>query len=464
MYVKSKQKKTIDFIFSNGSIASFSTELAALVNKFNDIFGVVNTMLKTNIELLTSYESFLKEYIDSSNKYQIFLKYSDKLFNLIDTTYNDLNLGETINVKEDATYTLNINTKESEDLFKTSIRTRFFIVCYLTDDSMDQLSQKELQKYICRDMINNGTLDKLYKIINSIIMSTYPTKSGKKIWDLLSVTTGYTSDGYALRLLSSVIYKALPSLKPKENPIAYMISICKNEVDWLLRTNFGIKFVNSTINNVTVNENTNRIEEYEIYYRSIVKVCFEPILKKYEELANKLSSYNAYTTVVNICNPLIYKIFGINSYHISLDNNCLINLYCYDFLNDNDPDKTELLKILKAASIIDQEKRVLPEDIKAFTQSTIVSKELGKSYRFLNHANLKKIITESISVLYQYKYIDVDTDTEIEVNWFKFIEEFVDYLKKVASEDYTSFIQTQKERMYKNNVNVDKEMVQLISE
>ena len=102
---------------------------------------------------------------------------------------------------------------------------------------------------------------------------------------------------------------------------------------------------------------------------------------------------------------------------------------------------------------------ILPEDIKAFTQSTIVSKELGKSYRFLNHANLKKIITESISVLYQYKYIDVDTDTEIEVNWFKFIEEFVDYLKKVASEDYTSFIQTQKERMYKNNVNVDKEMV-----
>ena len=459
MYVKSKQKKTIDFIFSNGSVASFSTELAALVNKFNDIFNIVNTMLNTNKELLTTYEQFLKEYLDSDIKYQVFLKYSNKLFYLIDETYANMKLGTNMNVKEDSTYVLNINLKESEDLFKTSIRTRFFIVCYLTDNSMDQLSQKEMQKYICRDMINNGTLDKLYKIINSIILSTYPTKSGKKIWDLLSVTTGYTSDGYALRLLSSVIYKALPSLKPEENPIAYMISICKNEVDWLLRTNFGIKFVNSTINNVTVNENTNRIEEYEIYYRAIVKVCFEPILKKYESLANKLSGYNAYTTVVNICNPLIYKIFGINSYHISLDNNCLINLYCYDFLKEHDPDKTELLKLLTSASVIVQDKKVLSDEIKSFTQSTIVSKELGKSYRFLNHANLKKIVTESLSMLYQYKYVDVTTNEELDINWFKFIEEFIDYLKKVASEDYSEFIKTQTERMYVTNVNVDKEVV-----
>ena len=300
MYVKSKQKKTIDFIFSNGSIASFSTELAALVNKFNDIFDTVNDMLSANKDLLIAYEQFLTEYLNSSSKYQVFLKYSNKLFYLIDKTYSDLKLGNNIVVKEDNTYKLNINLKESEDIFKTSIKTRFFLVCYLSDESMDQISQKEMQKYICRDMINNGTLDKLFKIINSIILGTYPTRSGKKVWDLLSVTTGYTSDGYALRLLSSIIYKALPSLKPDENPIAYMISICKNEVDWLLRTNFGIKFVNSTINNVTMNENSNRVEEYEIYYRSIVKVCFEPILDKYKDLVEKLKNYNAYTTVVNI--------------------------------------------------------------------------------------------------------------------------------------------------------------------
>lgn len=454
MYVKSKQKKTLDFIFSNGSIASFSTELAALINKFNDIFSIVNTMLTNYKDLLDSYELFLKEYLDSNNKYQVFLKHSNKLFYLIDKYYTEMNLGTNMNVKEDSSYNLNINLKESEDLFRTSIRTRFFIICYLTDTSMDQLSQKEMQKYICRDMINNGTLDKLYRIINSVILSTYPTKSGKKIWDLLSVTTGYTSDGYSLRLLSSVIYKALPSLKPEENPIAYMISICKNEVDWLLRTNFGIKFVNSTINTTSIGDNSNRIEEYEIYYRSIVKVCFEPILKKYEVLASKLSGYNAYTTVVNICNPLIYKIFGINSYHISLDNNCLINLYCYDFIKEHDPSKTELLKLLTAASVIDQERKPLSEEIRSYAQSTIVSKELGKSYKFLNHANLKKIVTESISMLYQYKYIDVNTNEELDINWFKFIEEFVDYLKKVASEDYKEFINSQIERMYNIDVNV----------
>ena len=68
MYVKSKQKKTIDFIFSNGSVASFSTELAALVNKFNDIFSVVNNMLTLNKDLLNIYEQFLKEYLPASIK------------------------------------------------------------------------------------------------------------------------------------------------------------------------------------------------------------------------------------------------------------------------------------------------------------------------------------------------------------------------------------------------------------
>ena len=176
-------------------------------------------------------------------------------------------------------------------------------------------------------------------------------------------------------------------------------------------------------------------------------------------LVEKLKNYNAYTTVVNICNPLIYKIFGINSYHISLDNNCLINLYCYDFLKDHDPDKTELLRLLTSASVISKDRTAIPDEIKLFAQSTIVSKELGKAYKFLNHANLKKIITESISVLYQYKYVDVETNEEIEVNWYKFIEEFIEYLRKIASEDYTEFIQKEQERMYTTNVNVNQEMV-----
>ena len=57
MYIKSSQRKTIDFLFSDGTKHSFVTELAALSNKFKSIFNIVNQMLEYNIELKINYES-----------------------------------------------------------------------------------------------------------------------------------------------------------------------------------------------------------------------------------------------------------------------------------------------------------------------------------------------------------------------------------------------------------------------
>jgi hypothetical protein len=451
MFIKSTQRKTIDFLFSDSTKQSFVTELAALSNKFKSIFNIVNTMLDSNQELKDTYETFLKEYIITNDRYNCFLKYYPKLFKLIQDTYDTLNLGKDLTVKVNNEYDLNINFEETSCLYKVSIRTRFFLICYLSDYSVDQIGQKEIQKLICREMIDLGILDKLYRIINSIVLNTFPTKSGRKIWDLLSASTGYTADSYAIKLLSSVIYKALPSLKANENPIAYMISIAKNEVDWLLRTKLGVKFVNSEINIVTITEPNNHIEEHEIYYRTIVKEYFEPIANKYPELTNSLSKYNTFNTVANVCNPLINKIFGINSNHLLLENISIVNIFCYDFLTRFDPSKTELINFLLLIPISSRtyDNRVLPENYKEKIMNLVTYKELNKIFKHLSPSNIKKILIDSVTKLYGYTYITKD-NVEVTIDWSRFIEQYIGFIYSISSGKYDEFIKIVKTEILQN--------------
>ena len=455
MYIKSSQRKTIDFLFTNGNKQSFVTELAALSNKFKSIFNIVNQMLDINTELRSEYETFLTEYItETTNRYNCFLKHYMKLFNLIDNTYTMMNLGKDLTVKENNEYNLNINYEETSCLYKLSIRTRFFLICYLSNFAVDPISQKELQKIICREMIDMGILDKLYRIINSIVLNTFPTKSGRKVWELLSASTGYTADSYSIKLLSSVIYKALPSLKSNENPVAYMISIAKNEVDWLLRTKLGVKFVNSDINIVTITEPNNHIEEHEIYYRTIVKEYFEPIAMKYPELTSALHKYNLYSTISNVCNLLINKIFGINSNHLLLEETCLVNLFCYDFLNRFDPDKTNLINFLILIPIATKTyDRILPENLKVHITNQITSKELNKYFKHLSPTNIKKLLVEALTKLYSYTYITKD-NIEVDIDWIKFIDQYIEFIYNIASGKYDQYIEISKNEILNNRKDV----------
>ena len=453
MFIKSTQKKTIDYVFEDASQFSFYTELAALVNKFKSVFNIINTVLESEVELRQEYEVFLKEYIKSTTdqeRYTVFLKYYQKLFNMIDAAYYKLDLGKhlKINVKDE--YCLNINKDETEQIFKTSVRTRFFVICYMSEYAVDQISQKEIHKIICREMIDKGILEKLYRIINSIVLNTFPTKSGKKIWDLLSTSTGYTSDAYSIKLLSSIIYKALPALKSNENPVAFMVSIAKNEMDWLLRTKLGIKIVNSDINIVTITEPNNRIEEYEIYYRTIVKQYFEPINEKYPLLSSKLSKYNTYPVVSTVCAPLINKIFGVGINHILLDNISLVNLFCYDFLSKYDLTKPELIKILTLAPYNNNYERVLPESLKTHIHNICVNRNLNKLTPQLTPVNLKKVINEAILKIYSYSYLNILTNEEVEINWINFIIEYIDYLVQILSGGYNTQIQETKQIIVNN--------------
>lgn len=449
MFILEDNSKQINYFFENGKSQTFEINLTAVINKYDDIFNIVNDMLTYNHQFKLEYEKFLLDYVNvpPTKRLVTFLFYFYKLSKQIDSIFDEMELGKNLVVKVDSKFCMNINYEESMQLFRTSVRTRFFIPCYLSNYEVDSYEQKTLQSHICKEIIEQGIVDKLYRIIDSIIMCTYPNRSGKKLWDMLSSTGGYNSDSYALKLLSSMFYKALPSLKADENPVAYMISICKNEIDWLLRTNLGINCFNSTIDaaSLSVMENS-RIFETEIYYRSIVKNCFTAVDNEYMEY-DSVKNYNVYPIIFNISQLVLNKIFGVPMRYVNVDKMCVMNFYVHKFLTKYDSNKTELLKMLLSVPTLvktpDGNFRELPSIYKTQIQVELAERNIQKYFSFLSHITIKKIITEAISNLYRYRYIDVKNAEEVKIDWALFISQYIDYIYNLSSEEYVKPIQTE---------------------
>lgn len=442
MFFKNEEKRIITYIFQDGTTQNFEIQLTAILTKFEDVFQLVNMILMHDTELRNTYEDFLKSYVKATddNRMRIFITYIDKLMHMIDKNFEELELAKNLNVKVESKFVMNVNYDESVSLFKASVRTRFFLICYLSSLSVTPNQQKVLHSIIYSEILSNGVVDKLYRILNSIVMNTYPTKSGKKLWDLISATGGYNSDSYALKLMASMFYKAMPSLKADENPIAYMISICKNETDWLLRTNFGFNCYNSFVDTESIVHSNSKIIENEIYYRSIVKNCFVPISKQYKDYLS-MSKYNVYPTLFNISQPIIHKIFDIPMRFLNIENMSLVNFYVHSFLSRYDPSMTVLMKMLVAVPVVTKissnTENVLPEDLRLKIQTMLTERNVQRRFSFISHITLKKIITEAVTTLHRYTYIDIVTNTEIFIDWNVMINQYIDFIFNIVTDEYT---------------------------
>ena len=319
MFELIKKKKQHSIIYHNetfNNAYTFTVNIAAVYNKFNDIFDVVNLMLASHKLLHETYDDLMHFiFTDKSSpasKYNYILEKTPIIIKYIDEIIERDNLLDNISIVESDAYSLNINIEETKILYKASIRTRFFIPIYLSNEySLDDTQAKGLHNIICRELLDSGIITKLFKIIDSIILQTSPERKGKRLWDMLSASQGYASDTHNLELINSIFYKALPSLRlpsvnnPNDviNPIAYLVSVAKNELQWLLQTSFSYICIPSSLNLINnIPTPKSNIIEQEVFYRTITKNIFDYIAKNYSSYSD-LYHYNVYPTLYNISPP-----------------------------------------------------------------------------------------------------------------------------------------------------------------
>lgn len=445
--------------FSN-EIYTFKITVSAIYNKFDDVFGIVNDFLKENNELRILYDSTMNEYFstkDIDDRYILLWEKMQHLIPMIDKMFYEKEITKNLNIKEKEEYKLNITLKEAKMLYKASIRTRFFVPFYLSDNAISEVQQKNLHNEICNEILEHGVVNKLFKIIDSMILKTSPERKGKKLWDLLSISQGYSSDSHNMELISSIFYKALPSLRiPQENdknsqPIAYLISVAKNELQWLLQTSFPYVCIPSTIDLFSASIPKSNILEHEVFYRTIVKNIFADIAERYKSYSEIYRS-NAYTVLYHISQPFVIKVFDLPVKYLNIPNIHLINLFVYDSLMQADPNKKILTNILKSSVQFDSSKikpeySDLPANLKEYLNNKIVGSNISTYIPDKTQNMIKRLFLNSVFSLYRNRYYDVKRKEYIEINWKNFIDEYVEYIYNLVVGKYDFIIQKKKEEI-----------------
>lgn len=431
----------------------FKPDVVAILSKFEDIFNLANEMLETDETLYKEYETFLFTYVDAlpEDRLGVFFEYGPNLLTKIDKLFYTMKISKDMQVKQNSSYKLNISYDEAVFIMLTSVRTRFFLPCLIGNLTVDEYQQKLIYNILSQEMIEKGILQKIFNIITSIIMATNPETMSKKLWGFLSRGKGYTYDNHVLELITSVYQKAIPSIKPTENPIAYLISIAKNELHWLLQTAMSNLFLPSTIDTVSMIKPRNNILESEIFYRVIVQKLLFDIAEEYKDYAN-LYHYNVYTTLHNITQPLILAIFNLPIKTFNISNIHILNFFAHKFL------KTiivttrfcNLEKMLITAPMPNIELKMiekLPDNMQTKISSTLRPYFISKKIRHLSLNTIKKYYLNTFLNLYKNKYFDVIENKYIQIDWMQTIEELIQFSLNLTTGVYNTEIENIKKTL-----------------
>lgn len=421
-------------------------DVLAITNKFDDVYGLVNNILENNEDFYKIYEKFLLSYLnaDIQNRMGVWFEYAPILINYLDKIYVEMQLGKDMNVTENTAYKLNINAVEADYIMKTSVKSRFFIPCFLSGNAVNEYQQKVIQTTLNEELIENNVLHKLFSIVSFMVISSNTKYQGKKIWEFLSRAKGYTQENFVMELMSSIYYKAIPSLKPKENPIAYMILVAKNELNWLLSTSLTNLFLPSNIDTISMIKPKGDIIQSEIFYRVIVQKLFYPIAEAYKDY-KELYHYNVYATLYNLTQPLILQIFNLPIRSLNIVNVHVLNFFMHKFLLSlSEPRRTNMETMLITAPMINLDLKNLerlPINLQNKITTTLRPYFVTKKITHLTLNTIKKYYVNTVLALYKNKYFNVITQQYEKINWDKFIEELISFTINLAINAYSKEIE-----------------------
>lgn len=414
----------------------------SVCEKFDDIFKLVNDMFEYDTELHRLYEYFILDYAsaEEDDRLPVFFQHAAILLDKIDEVFSEMQLGDNLNVKE-ANYKLNITRAEALALYRLSVRLRFFIPVYLSQMSIKPMESKIVHNMLGQEVIELGIVRKIFNIIKSSVMTTNPDREGKKLWDILAATKGITPDNQILEMFNMMYYNALISMRPEENPIAYLIMTAKNPLVWNTTEALSNIYLPSTIDALTMIHPKSNLLQSEIFYRVIVQKMFSQIAEEYKDYS-KLYHYNIYCTLTSISQPIIQSIFNLPIRALNVPNVHVINFFTHKFLlraethTESISLLTDLLLAIPMPIVERRELESLPEDMIRNLGDLISSHSITRRVPFLTHNTIKKFFVSTVLTFYKHQFLDVFTGEPIDINWDKLMKQLVYYVYQITSKNY----------------------------
>ena len=469
---KSSNRTYINYELENGDILHYNVYTqSTLISRFDLIFNFVNTMLDENKELKEYYEKFLKEMKENKST-ETASKYIPTLFSMIDKDgaikgYHNFTYTPPRKKQDAKGY---INEHEYNLIMKSSLRSKFICaVCIELRENNDMSIVKYIYGELLKEMISEGTLSKLERIIESTVnsISSNGFNHRSQLWVVFSSGKGIDPQNIALRERNNVLYKGLATIYPGKDPIKWLVSMVRTSVRYLMKdkiTQVNIAVSQNTIESV---ENSNDKLLKMFIYETVISN--RQLYKLIEEMpfGNKLISEYVTPITYTIAAPFISLVFSMPNLNVNrLSNPALINLLTYKFLKQVEPD-WQIINLLKCKAV---SKRVSRENIeneeeKEYSKkfiSTIIKKVLSKlkfsSYSTYTDKQLEEIFRESIQMLYRYDFIDY-MDQKINIHPEILITEYITYVFNLSIGTYNSQIEAAKEFLLDKTLIKENEIV-----
>lgn len=449
----------------SGEKYTFKPCLVAIQNKFGEIFDVVNDLLATNKDLAERYDDIIVTSMSMPNavdRHRFLILQCEEFFSMLEKAYLDTDPFESLVVKERPEFKLSITRADTKTIFLTSIRLRFFLFASIMERYIEGeqigLNQQEkkianvydgefrlrdeqiknLNEIICKPMIDSGAYKKICSMIEALVMNTKPNNQGKSVWSMMRDGKGYDPTAFVVELITSVFYKALPSLDATMNPIGYIKSVAQSELNWMIHTFLTTVIVPTNV--VSMNTPKQDMLESEIFYRTLVRKIFGQIAEEYKPYS-AVYKHNVYCLLSGISHILVSRVFGCSISNLNLSNTHVINFWVHKFLMINDPDKVSLLELLVSAPIVDptkisKESKDLPQDLRERIDSLIRTSKLPNYLTRYSTASIINKFCDTITMLRKHRFYDAIVNKEIKINWYQVASELVDYSLKILSGSY----------------------------
>ena len=455
----------------NGEKYVFKPCLVVFQNKFGEIFDIVNSLLTNNPELANMYDQIVVQSMAMPNaidRYRFFLLQCDEFFKMLEKAYLDTDPFESLVVKERPEFKLSITRADTKTIFLTSIRLRFFLFATIMEryvegevvvDDWTQEKKtvnvyegelrlrdeqiKSLNEVICKPMLDSGAYKKICNMIEALVMNTKPNNQGKSVWSMMRDGKGYDPAAFIVELITSVFYKALPSLDATINPIGYIKSVAESELNWMIHTFLTTVIVPTNV--VSMNAPKQDMLESEIFYRTLVRKIFGRIAEEYKPYA-AVYKHNVYCLLTGISQILVTKVFGCSIANLNLSNTHVINFWVHKFLMIHDPKKVNLLELLVSTPIVDptrgskNKEKELPPDLRERIEGLIETTQLHNYITRYSTISIVNKFCDTIAMLRKHRFYDAITHREIKVNWFLLASELIDYTLKILSGQYDKAI------------------------
>jgi len=388
--------------------------------------------------LITTYQNKKYDYSVIRDSIPQLKDYCDRYLELVGINFEDY-----INRSKQSKNSIFFDAHEIKKIIQASNYLKIYLV--IGSDAKMKLSNKfhkETYNKLIKDVNDNNTIYKLFKIVSS---KTYEYNyTDKYMWDYIKTIYCKTTDMHVFSIFNFIMNNILVTCSTQSNPIPYLISVIDESIKWILKNIYKDAIIYSetiSTQDVYTIQGKDNLSSYAhndtigklliISYNQLENIGVEKI----ESFKNTIGALKEISLFANyITYPILSKVLDIPYRHfltLSVSNAYLLNLLTHYLLPEDF--KTKYPVLSRMLLYYNKQKPILKTTYKV-KNIDVFTETLGTFLTFKNNIAPYDFYSSVIGKLSRNTYSSFVNEQEIvnfplaklEVDIIKFYNDYFD--------------------------------------